>query len=253
LLRGLITCGVCGHGYVGDSHGSAAKDESSRRYVCIAARWPHTIFGTAMARERRCTALPVRAGEIERAIWADVEEALRHPGPVLASLAARLSGQADQSAEIRATLAAEQQEQGEKQAEKDAVLALFRKGRISERDLDRQLDDIAREEVELARQVQALMKRLASADDAEAKLAGAEALLQELLDTLDAEPMTSALRRRLVERLVSSIVVGTEPDPDGKPGDLRAVARVIYCYEPEGLGADIATDKHLHLDPPSGV
>jgi site-specific DNA recombinase len=253
LLRGLITCGLCGHGYVGDSHGPDAKDEGSRRYVCIAARWPHSIFGTAMARERRCVAPPVRAGEIEGAIWADVEEALRHPGPVLASLAARLSGQADQSAEIRGKLAAKQQEQGDKQAEKDAVLALFRKGRIGERDLDRQLDDIAREEVELARQVQALMKRLASADEAEAKLAGAEALLQELLDKLDAEPMTSTLMRRIVERLVSSIVVGTEPDPDGKPGDLRAVVRVIYCYEPEGLSVGIATDKHLHLDPPSGV
>jgi hypothetical protein len=176
-----------------------------------------------------------------------VEHALRNPGPVLTALAARLSGTADEAATIRANLATTQQQQTAKQQEKDTVLALFRKGRIDERDLDRQLDDIAREEVELARQIQGYMKHLASADEDAAKLAGADALLQELRDTLDSEPPSSALKRRILEKLVSSIVVGTEPDPDGEPGETRALVRATYTFEPpEGLHVGSTANMHMH-------
>lgn len=223
LLRGLITCGVCGHGYIGDISGAGP------RYVCYAARRPQILFGTHLSKERRCMGLPVRAADIEADIWADVEKSLREPGPVLAELAAQLSGNADQSADIRANLAAKQQEQMAKQQEKDAILAYFRKGRISERDVDRQLDDIAREEVELAKDIAALSKQLEMADDQASKLAGAEALLRELGDILDSEPLTPALRRQFLERMVSSIVVHRELDEQGEP---RAVVKVRYCYQP---------------------
>ncbi|HEV8194042.1 MAG TPA: recombinase family protein [Ktedonobacterales bacterium] len=126
LLRGLITCGLCGHGFIGDARGNRRGQRLPLRYVCIARRHPRTLYGgTAYAQERRCTALPVRAAELEAGIWADVEQALRNPGPVLNSLAAQLSGTADAASELRAMVAAKQQERDEKQQEKDTVLALL--------------------------------------------------------------------------------------------------------------------------------
>ncbi len=250
LLRGLITCGLCSHGFIGDSRGDKNGTPQPLRYACIARRHPRALYGNgAYAEERRCTAPYIRADELEADIWADVEQALLNPGPVLNSLAVQLSGTADQASELRAKVAKKQQEQSEKQAEKDSVLALFRKGRIDERDLNRQLDDIAREETEITKDIQALMKQLASAEEIAGKLAGAETLLQELRDTLDSEPPSNALKRRIIERLVSSIVVDVVPDPDGEEGEVRAEVRVTYTFSPpDGIGitANMGERGHSH-------
>src|SRR5262249_52473281 len=109
LLRGLITCGLCGHGFVGESHGTKNGRVQPLLYACIARRHPSALWGSnAYAREKRCTAPYLHAAELEANIWADVEQALRNPGPVLNSLAAQLSGTADEAFELRAKVAKKQ-------------------------------------------------------------------------------------------------------------------------------------------------
>jgi site-specific DNA recombinase len=242
LLKGLMKCGLCGHLYIGDA------GESGPKYVCYAHRRPHILWGSkALADERRCRdSLPLKAGRAEALVWASVEHDCRNPGPTLARLQERLTGQADASADIRAKLAEKQQEQAEKQGERDSVVALFRKGRIDERDLDRQLDDIAREELEISADVAKLTDKLAAADKVSQRIAGAAALLQRLRDKLDAGPPTPADKREFIETLIDEIVV--RPELDEATGRMRAVLDIFSCAD---LAAEVGvadnTLMHGHI------
>jgi len=80
------------------------------------------------------------AERIEAQIWADVEQFARDPGKTLLELAAAAGDAGAQAETHRAALAGIQQQLDAQQTERDSVVALFRKGRIDERDLDRQLD-----------------------------------------------------------------------------------------------------------------
>ena len=92
----MMTCGRCGHKYIGDDN----------RYVSYAHRRPTVMYGRALARVRRCQSPSVGpADRIEAEIWAGAEDAIRNPGPTLAKLHAKLTGQADASETIRAQLA----------------------------------------------------------------------------------------------------------------------------------------------------
>lgn len=223
LLRDLMTCELCGYKYVG----------VKGRYACYAHLRPARLFGTALARTRRCPAPSISVDEIEQQIWSDIEGYLRDPGPALALLAARMSGQGDQAEALRADIAKAQQEQAAKQSERDAVLALFRKGRIDERDLDRQLDSIKAEEHDIAAKLTRLQQQSQAAQDAAATLAGAADLLRELRGRLDDGPLTPALKRKIVEKLVTHLRVNVEPDPD--TGEPTPVVHVLYCFDAPGI------------------
>ncbi len=223
LLRDLMTCELCGYKYVG----------VRGRYACFAHLRPDRLFGGAQAKARRCPAPSISVDEIEQQIWSDIEGYLRDPGPALALLAARMSGQGDQTEALRADIAALQREQAAKQSERDAVLALFRKGRITERDLDRQLDDITREEHDLAARLLTLQQQSQDAQDAATKLAGAADLLRELRGRLDDSPLTPALKRKIVETLVTHLRVNVEPGPD--TGEPVSVVHAVYCFDPPGI------------------
>jgi site-specific DNA recombinase len=229
LLRGLMKCGLCGHLYVGDAH------ESGPRYICYAHRRPQILFGSrALAEERRCRdSLPLKAADVEAKIWAFAEEACRNPGPTLAALQAKLTGQADTSEAIRAELAKKQQEQAAMQDERDTILTYFRKGKMTERDLDRQMESIAKEEVKRAAEIAALNADLEASDTVAARVTGAATLLRELSDKLDAGPPTPADKRAIIEKLIDEIVV--RPERDEVTGKMRAIVDVVYC-------ADVATE-----------
>jgi site-specific DNA recombinase len=208
LLKGLIRCGHCGHLYIGDAH------ETGPRYVCYNHRRPMVLWGDSkLAEQRRCRdSLPVKAKQIERDVWAKVEHYLRHPDEALDDLALLLHGHASAAHDLRAQIAAVQRELDARQIERDTVLTYHAKGRMSERDLDRQMDRVAGEERELSAQVAALTAQLGEADEIAGKLSAAAALLAELRDKLDTAPPTKETKRAIIEKLIEYIVVRTEVD-----------------------------------------
>ena len=82
------------------------------------------------------------------------------------------------------------------------MVGLYRRGRLSDVDLDAQMDEIGKEEVALEAQVAELGGRIAGADSIAGNITSAQALLENLRKRLD-EPVSWEQRRRLIEVLVS--------------------------------------------------
>jgi hypothetical protein len=82
--------------------------------------------------------------------------------------------------------------------ERDRILALFRKARITEEDLDRQLAEIDREESSLRANMEDLSSGLRGIADASAHLQSTQALLEKLRGRLNAG-LSWEVKRALVD------------------------------------------------------
>lgn len=202
LLRGLIKCGLCGLTYVG----TAANRPNGKRefyYRCNGAHSPSVYSKTG-----RCQAKAVRGEHLEQQVWSDVETFLRNPEPVLQQLQARLESDAKGSDQTRKQVNRLEGLLAQKAAERSRVVGLFRRGRLTDADLDAQMDEIGKEETALETQVAELGGRIAGADSITASLGSAQALLEKLRKRLD-EPVSWELKRRLIEVLVAGVRVET--------------------------------------------
>ena len=172
LLRGLLRCGKCGLFY----HGWKPKPEGWY-YVC---NGKHRDRGPI---EGRCTNRNLHGPRTEAALWEKVEAVLRDPGAALEVLA-RESDPPESSARLRDRTASLLASLAEKAAERDRILSLYRRGRITERDLDRQLDQLDAEEGELRRQAAETERQREDARDWQERLGEAEGLLERLRGAL---------------------------------------------------------------------
>jgi transcriptional regulator with XRE-family HTH domain len=88
------------------------------------------------------------------------------------------------------------------------VVGLFRRGRLTDADLDAQMDEIGKEETALEAQIDELRGKIGGADSIGETVSSAQALLAELRKRLDA-PVSWEQKRRLVEVLVAGVRVDT--------------------------------------------
>jgi len=245
LLRGLIFCAACGAPYVATNTriSSSVTDPHHRPTM-----YPYYKCSTRLKRQRRtrrgwdatggkilpdCDAASVAAPAVEAAIWADIEQFARDPGPVLTMLAEKRDTEAAHIERYRTRFAELQQTLEAVQSQRDAVLALFRKGRISERDLDRQLDDIRCEEDGHVREREKILTTMQRDADGAERLDSARTLLQQLHARLDGESITPELKHEVVQSLVARLVVETVEaglSARGKP-KRRAKVKVTYTFE----------------------
>jgi site-specific DNA recombinase len=202
LLRGLIKCGLCGHNYVG----VAANRPNGRHESYYKCNMSHTPI--LYAGHGRCQAKAVRGDLLEAQVWADVETFLRNPEPILAQLHTRLESDAQCSDQIRKQVARLEGLLTQKGTERSRVVGLYRRGRLTDADLDAQMEEIGKEETALETQLAELRGRIAGADSIGANITSAQALLAKLRKRLDA-PVSWEMKRRLVEVLVAGIKVDT--------------------------------------------
>jgi site-specific DNA recombinase len=202
LLRGLIKCGLCGMTYIGvATNGSNGKKQF--HYRCNGAHSPALYWARG-----RCTSKSVRGDFLEQQVWSDVEAFLRNPEPVLEQLQARLAGEAKgteniQKQAVRLDCLLEQ-----KTTERSRLLSLYRRERLSDAELDAQMDEIAKEQAALEIQVSELRGCIRGQGSIVATVSSAQHLLAVLRKRLD-EPISWELKRRLVEVLVQGIRVET--------------------------------------------
>ncbi|MGC9998475.1 MAG: recombinase family protein [Bryobacteraceae bacterium] len=202
LLRGLIKCGLCGRTYVG----TAANRPNGKRefyYKCNGAHSP-SVYGAG----ERCRAKAVRGDYLETQVWSDVEMFLRNPQPVLEQLHARLESDAQGSDQIRKQVTRLEGLLAQKATERSRVVGLYRRGRLTDADLDAQMEEVGKEEAALEAQLAELRGRIVGADSVGATVTSAEALLAKLRKRLD-EPVSWEMKRRLVEVLVAGVRVDT--------------------------------------------
>lgn len=243
LLRGLVKCGVCGLTYCGTA-AHAPSGQLKRYYRCNGNSQARGIFGRE---DKKCPGKPVNADTLEALVWSDIEQFLRDPGEALAELAAQMQDQTTRLEVLRDAVADYKIRVGEKQAERDTVIALFRRGRIDDATLNRQLDLISEEEAELREQLTVRETAFAEASRAQDDLHSADVLLSELHARLDAPPEWE-MKRQLVETLVGCVRIDTVTLDEGES---RPKATITYLFsERHGHSIPIATRRGRDSSPP---
>lgn len=200
LLRGLIKCGLCGLTF----SGSRSNKDRDHYYHCNGRMMARGIYGL---NGKKCPSKILNGDYVDRLVWADIESFLRNPGEILERLRERLSMQDGERQRRRKELEDLAARLQEKATERERVLALFRRGRIDDATLDRQLDQVNAETADLQRDIEVLTRELA-AGDRTAQLQSAEELLETLRTRL-ASPIPHELKRRIVEILVDRIEANT--------------------------------------------
>ena len=231
LLRGVIRCGTCGLTYVCSSHDYKGKTKTY--YRCNGKASGRGLYGQ---QGRKCPSKNI-SGAVEEIVWQDIEGFLRNPGSVLEQLGQRLDHEASEAVQLHDEVTTLRKALQAKQQEGDRVVALYRRGRIEEETLDRQLDEIQREEARLKDQIDGLVARTEATEATQAQLRSADDLLRDLNACLDA-PLTWDVKRRLVETLVEGIRVDTV-DHDGAQA---AVVTMTYCFSRTANHKDTRAD-----------
>ena len=202
LLRGLIKCGLCGLTYVG----VAANRPNGRRefyYRCNGAHSP-----SVYSKVGRCQAKAVRGDHLEEQVWSDVESFMLDPNPVLEKLHARLESDSKGSDQTRKQITRLEGLLEQKATERGRMVGLYRRGRLTDAELDTQMDEIGKEETALEIQIAELGGRISGADSIAGNISSAQALLASLRKRLD-QPVAWEQKRSLIEVLVAGIRVDT--------------------------------------------
>ncbi len=202
LLRGLIKCGMCGLTYVG-SMNNRTKEKSEFYYTCNGAHSPSIAWTRG-----KCRSKSVRGDRLEEQIWSDMVAFLHNPGEVLQQLKSRLESDNTGTDQARKQIARLEALVEQKAAERARVVGLYRRGRLSDADVDTQMEEIGAEQVALQAQISELQAKIAVADSIGNNMTTAEAVLERLRARLD-DPITWEQKRRLVEILVAGIRVDT--------------------------------------------
>lgn len=197
LLTGLLRCFHCGLHY----HGWHPPGKP----------YYYRCSGKSKATGALCRSKNLSGPAIEAALWEKAEGFLRDPGEELEALAAEGRDRSEEerlrrrAAEVADALAAKAQE-------RERVLSLYRRGRITDQDLDRQLDQLEGEERLLREQAEQAASAVAHARSWEDRLWSAEALLErlraELREGLPAERKAVVLRELIASAEVETVGEG---------------------------------------------
>ena len=207
LLKGAMTCGICGLTYVG----SWSKEFGW--YRCggqLVERRP--VLG-------KCLGVSVRTDRIEPVIWADIEAWLRNPGDVLDALHGTAEREAAGAVAVAESITL-RKALDFLDEQKARLIRSLRMGIVSDADVGAELDQIKSERV-------ALEARLAASEAPLSEVVPQEVhdLLSEVRARLDAG-LTDEQRQEIV-RLLASVVIHTTVAEDGKK---TAKALVTYHF-----------------------
>lgn len=225
-MRGLIRCANCGGSYVGATYAN------HRRYRCSS--------GTGRAKNLeggRCSGKQIPADWIEGEVWSYCAEFIRNPGEALnearRAMRERMATASGFDERRRAALA----QLAEKESERERVLTLYRKGKISDEEAERELDAVAREAGHLRAALESLRAQEALIDAQEAYLTDALALLGRLREELDEIEATDdqARKRAVIERYVRQVTVETRRVG---PRRLEADIRIFLRLKPDAIAVD---------------
>ena len=233
LLRGLIKCGLCGLTYSGIRINTRKRVHYYRCNGRYRADGLHGLVGV------KCNGKSLQGDYVEDLVWADIESFLRNPGEILERLRERVSMDDDERNRRQKELDCLAAALKEKAAERERVLGLFRRGRIDEATLDRQLDLIDVESSGLEAEIETATRVLSSGDRT-AQLQSAESLLATLRSRLDGQ-IPPDLRRRIIEILVESIQANTVE----RWGVQQSEIVITYCFsQPDEPAALVLPRSH---------
>jgi site-specific DNA recombinase len=233
-LRGLITCGLCGLA-LGGKQCARSSGTVHAYYVC---------GGKLPSRGRvhgKCPSKLVPAQQLEETIWRDIVAFLHDPGPILAQLAEHLQSRQIQTQDLEQERVAQALALSHKEAEKERMLDLYRRGRITVADLERQLEKIAAEVAELKGRLSTLETTLQGQAVIATRLTEARDLLHSLRRRLK-EDFTWEEKREIVEVLVLGVLV----DTIGEGTEKTANITVTYAFNGSAATRTVCNAATVH-------
>lgn len=215
LLRSLIKCDHCGMTY----HGTTYREGQSY-YVCggkSAYKGPH---------QERCQSKNLSREWVEDLIWKDCITFIENPGEAIKELMKNV----ESKKMIKQSMANEkktiQQAIQEKEFEKQSILDLFRRRIIDNRDVEEQLQKIAREKVTLEERVKDLEREIEHEEQLERQFTNVEEMLVRLREKITDNP-TFEVRREIIKTLVRKITAQTIVEQGKRP---RVSLSVEYSF-----------------------
>ncbi|MHB8891284.1 MAG: recombinase family protein, partial [Candidatus Limnocylindrales bacterium] len=215
LLKSVMRCALCGFTYVG------SFSQAHGWYRCggqLVERGPNP---------GRCLGHSIRADALEPAVWADVERFLRDPGEVLDALDGRAEREV-QAAIAEADAIALRQALDGLDGQRGRAIALNIRDRLSDAELDAELDRIAGERAELDGRLAAL-----EAPQADPVPEAASQLLDEVRGRLEAG--LSDVQRQEIVRLLVGIRIETEIADDTGKKTVRALVEYRFPFPASGV------------------
>ena len=201
-------------------------------YGCNGKNGSHQSYGKL---DKRCTSGHIRALELEQLVWADIAGFLREPGEVLEELRAELLSRGADPAKAKTELDRLEKMVAAHDEQRATLYRLFRRGAMSEGDLEAQIAEISAEAGALEGERERLKAEWERARNSQGALESAEQLLDRLrqkLDATDESEISWETKRRIVEELVAGIEVESLFDPCAPRGKQRtAIVRITYRFE----------------------
>ena len=230
LLRGLMKCAACNLTYIGVAN-VRPGGKLEYYYRCNGNQGARGLYG---AHGERCPSRAVRGEELEQMVWTDVEEFLRKPSVVIEHLQARMRNDANDATKDKERLRRLRLLLEDKADERNKVVGLYRRGRLNDAELDRQMEEIDKDAAGLAAQIAELECKIGGAEASSGLLESAQGLLTRLRARLD-QPLTWERKRQLVELLVGGIRIETIRNGEKREN----IVTVTYRF---GSAVDICTD-----------
>lgn len=241
LLRGLVKCGLCGLTYIG----MTVTSRSGRPESYYRCNGKHDTRGVYGEMGKRCPSKDVLAGWLEGAVWEEVEGMLRRPQRVLARLRQKLAAERRASAGQRRKLTGLERALAQKEEERNRVLSLYRKGRIAEETVERQMQEMAEEETALRGEMSELQRRLEGVAAEAAQMDMAAGVLQKLATRLQDGALDWDVRRGLIERLVERVRVDTRQAGEQRWASIIVTYRFAAGPKEQAQGAPKANERAI--------
>lgn len=211
LVAGIVKCGVCGRRMAGEPAHGQTKNDYYR--CCTSNEW------RKLGLDAPCGMRHLRTRVVDHAVWSRVTDILRDPETLAEACSLSLSA-AEPTEDTSKVIARCDRKLADLARHKEVVLGQARRGRLSEDELDRELEAIARDE----RTLRATRETAANArHDAE----GRRATLKRLEDAVAAlgarlDATSFEERRRLVRLVIPPGQGAVTLHPDGSI-DIRGV------------------------------
>ena len=242
LLRGLIRCGGCGSIFVGHAMTRPARAGTETTfYQCGRQLGSREADPTS-----RCRAKLVRTDWLDGLVWQHCREFIFNPGDSLADAQRQLRSRLEQTAGMDEQRKALLRQIAEKEGERERAMTLFRRGRASLEETERQLDDIDQEASSLKSMLDAIRSQAELAAAFETHLSEAAAMLARLrgrVEEIEADAASDDPERRVVglrakQEIIELLVSGITVETSGEGRRKTAEVTIRYAFgEPTAVAS----------------
>lgn len=206
LLRGLIKCASCGCTFTGVNYRNRNDRKNEAYYVCCGKQNYKGPF------DGKCKSKNLPAAWVENYVWTDVCNFINNPGEAIKELEDNLEIKKSEKSNL-----IKQREQllyniENKDNEKQSILDLYRRKKITGKDLDLQLNKIAEEIKQSENLLKEIDTDLKSQDSIEEKFDSVENLLSSLRSVINKKVVTFEDKRDVILTLVDEVKVTTLED-----------------------------------------